>query len=367
METLRPPDDRRPPRRASARGFGLLGTAVSLSLLVGCAARPPADYLLQLGREHPSYPPATHKCALGQDSGSSEAALDRAIAGVVRLVQSSVQSELENVVEVLVQDEVVSDRETIRQRITRTSEFAHEELIHDVDSAEWDGSFRVYACLDRAEAAAVLWREAKPILRQHEEAVRLAQEASTPAEFAARYREVERFVPEVVRFAGTLSFLKKSSAAPLQASLAAGIKLYKKAQGFRSQSLLGIVLKDVAPERRRAVESTFRQGIEDLGLRSSVGGANCSGGDATHLLEVRADQTCTSGSVIFYCDLAFDLRLRSCTADGASSARIEGKAFRGTNNQFIEAKARDKSWGKLNAEGLAVPLRELVSAEIPLD
>jgi hypothetical protein len=361
-----------PSARNLAASISVRGAARTLPLflafafVIGCAARPPADYLLQLGREHPTYPPATHKCALGEDSGSREAALDRAIAGVMRLVQSSVQTELENVVEVLIQDEVVSDRETIRQKITRSSEFAHEELIREVDSAEWEGTFRAYACLDRAETAGVLAREAQGVLKQHQEAVRLAGAAEGAKEFAAQYREAQRYTSEVLRYASVLSYLQKSSAAALQNSLAAGVALHKKAQGFRNTATINIAVRGIDGVHQTAVESAFRQGIEDLGLRSSAGGGGCEAGESTHVLEVQAAQTCTAGSLTLYCDLGFDLKLKACGGTGASTAKLGGKAFRGTNNQFIEASARAKSWAKLSGDGLGEQLKDLVGTEIPL-
>jgi hypothetical protein len=350
--------------------------AILLCVVLSCAGskkKQPESYLIDISATHPDHPTTRSICALGVHETSQERALANARAGVSRQVQSRIESLIEDILVIKDQDGRVSEREDYESRTRQFSAFDHNELILPVGSAYWQDNHRVYACMNRQEAAQTIRQDIQADIDGIIEAHRLGIEAAennATGPFSVQYREAREKEPAARAGHAQIRVILRQPD-PSEPSVKSALQeLRQRAKQLRAAAELGLHMSssDLPADLQTQVLGELRQGISRLGLGVGQDAPTCAAAPSlSHLVLVESSKRCRRGHLGTLCEPSLSLSLTECATNSVVGRHLfEEESWRAASTRDQETTLR-KSLSQVTADSLLPGIRALLETELPLD
>jgi hypothetical protein len=335
--------------------------------------RKPPSHLLDGSTGHPSHPSSRAICALGLSAESPEQALTDARTAVSRQIRSRIESVLEDVVNIQVEGRRAALSEDYTAITLQSTEFEHNELIHQIDAILWRDEYRVYACLNRREAADAIINDLTPqiesIRRIHKAATEAAAEGDRAAfsiEFSAAVAERQKLslgFSQLRIITGGQSALDQEVTGFLQ-------KLYEEAGRLRKNVKIeiGPTTIDFPDDLANQLAGTLRQAVAQLRLNVGTENVECKEmNPEQYIISYSAEPNCRRGHLGYVCQPTLNLQLTHCL-DNAIVGRhlIEDSSMKAGGTRDRESTLR-KSLSQTTSDKLRPHLKELLKTALPIE
>ena len=320
----------------------------------------------------PERPLGKYFCGAGQDREGVEQAKALAKAAVSNKVKSSIEAELETLLEQQSKDDKVSVSSSYREQVKQSSTFEHAELIDVVEVQKFKRDWYAVACLQRKAAGHAVLDELRPTLQKHQRAHKRAQSAlqnDDPSGFVVAYRTAK---PLYLQAQGPGAILQVLVGKPSEFAdfLDRHRALGDQAAELRESQTFAVRVDSTqdAKEVERAVGNAVQEALTALDLDAGrIGGKCVPGKTPAYLLDVEVDSNCFYGQLGQTCRPKMTLTATRC----ADREEVAGIAIESKKMQAVDSRSADralqKTLARINGEALSPFIAEALASEVPLE